>query len=152
MPQLSKSEYNQVKILQEVFRNALPLLEGVVEKQESLTTPKRAKRRKTKREKMAEIQAKILTSRKPKKSVMNKLDFAASLTELGSYGVAGTSDCFKYGSTWGCNIDCPVFQGGGCECEDSEAFYRMLINSDCSEEEFSKYLELYPSLSEYSNL
>ena len=47
----------------------------------------------------------------------NKIDFAYTLNELND-GIAKTGDeCFNYGITWGCDMDCPVFQRGECELQ-----------------------------------
>lgn len=31
----------------------------------------------------------------------------------------GMSDCYRYGMTWGCDIDCPVLQSGKCELKNA---------------------------------
>ena len=47
----------------------------------------------------------------------NKMDFADTITEmdLGAMAASVMSDCEKFGMTWGCRSDCPVFQRGQCK-------------------------------------
>lgn len=47
----------------------------------------------------------------------NKMSFANTINEMGSFGVKGASECHNFGSTWGCRPDCPVFERG--ECKDA---------------------------------
>lgn len=51
----------------------------------------------------------------------DKMGFATILAECGSNGVVGMSECEKYGMCWGCDEDCPVYQRGECQNEDTLA-------------------------------
>jgi len=67
---------------------------------------------------------------------MSKIDFANTITELDS-GLQKTSDeCFKYGITWGCDIDCPVLQRGECELKESDNkdLYQEFLNEQRNHE------------------
>jgi hypothetical protein len=73
-----------------------------------------------------------------------KASFANTINELGSFGVVGASECHNFGSTWGCRIDCPVFERG--ECKD--VYFdniKMFIkdNEFMDEEDFSNVMKLY---------
>lgn len=56
----------------------------------------------------------------------NKMIFADTITEmdLGAMASSVMSDCEKFGMTWGCRPDCPVFQSGECNLffENIETF------------------------------
>jgi hypothetical protein len=48
-----------------------------------------------------------------------KTEFANALQERS--GLQKTNNqCFIYGITWGCDIDCPVLKEGNCELKDNE--------------------------------
>jgi len=52
----------------------------------------------------------------------HKKNLANTITEI-NLGVMASSvmnDCYKYGMTWGCDIDCPVLQDGKCELKNYE--------------------------------
>lgn len=49
----------------------------------------------------------------------NKQDFANEIS-IHSGHMKTSNECFNYGITWGCTIDCPVLQRGECELKDSE--------------------------------
>lgn len=53
-----------------------------------------------------------------------KMMFAEALTENDSRSGHFENECFKFGSTWGCRPDCPVFERGECEmqAENEEMF------------------------------
>ena len=52
----------------------------------------------------------------------DKMNFANTITEidLGSMSSSVMNDCYKYGMTWGCDINCPVLQSGKCELKDDD--------------------------------
>lgn len=47
----------------------------------------------------------------------DKIGFANTLAETGSRAFLGMTECEKYGMTWGCDEDCPVYQRGECKNE-----------------------------------
>lgn len=47
----------------------------------------------------------------------DKIGFANALAETGSHAFLGMSECERYGMTWGCDEDCPVYQRGECKNE-----------------------------------
>lgn len=73
-----------------------------------------------------------------------KASFANTINELGSFGVVGASECHNYGSTWGCDIGCPVFARGECKDVYFENI-KMFIkdNEFMDEEDFLNVMNLY---------
>jgi len=47
-----------------------------------------------------------------------KAEFANTIQHLS--GMPPMSDCFNYGMTWGCDIDCPVLRRHECELKDTD--------------------------------
>lgn len=47
----------------------------------------------------------------------DKIAFANTLADTVFIGM---NACYRYGMTWGCDIDCPVLQAGECELKDSD--------------------------------
>lgn len=73
-----------------------------------------------------------------------KASFANTINELGSFRVVGASECHNYGSTWGCDIRCPVFVRGDCKdvyFDNIKTFIKD--NSFMSEEDFFNVMKLY---------
>lgn len=60
-----------------------------------------------------------------------RMMFAEALAEIDNGSPRGTSECYQFGSTWGCRPDCPVFQRGECElqAENEEMFVKEEINN-----------------------
>lgn len=48
-----------------------------------------------------------------------KIEFANTLAETDSHAFLGMTECEKYGMTWGCDENCPVYQRGECKNEDT---------------------------------
>lgn len=50
--------------------------------------------------------------------------FANTLDDLDQRSGHMGDECFRYGSTWGCQPDCPIFARGECELqkENEEMF------------------------------
>ena len=44
--------------------------------------------------------------------------FAETLYELGCDGNHMANECERFGMTWGCKPDCPVFERGECEMQE----------------------------------
>lgn len=82
---------------------------------------------------------------------MEKVAFASTLNDHDNEMPKGRSECFDYGSWYGCNCDCPVFQRGECECEDPEAFAAMIDDECLNKEDKKRYYKLYPQLLKYKN-
>ena len=42
------------------------------------------------------------------------------------------SDCYKYGMTYGCDVDCPVLKSGNCELQDTDnkELYKEAIKNE----------------------
>lgn len=51
--------------------------------------------------------------------------FAYSLADMNtSHATLFENECEKFGMTWGCKQDCPVFERGECELqEENEEFF-----------------------------
>lgn len=51
--------------------------------------------------------------------------FADTINELDSHSGHMESECERFGMTWGCRPDCPVFERGECELqkENEEKFF-----------------------------
>ena len=47
-----------------------------------------------------------------------KQSFANTLAELGGSGAKYGNECERFGMTWGCRPDCPVFERGECEQQE----------------------------------
>lgn len=45
----------------------------------------------------------------------NKMKLAEAIIENDNNMPKGLSECEKYGMTWGCDNECPVFQRGECD-------------------------------------
>ena len=45
-------------------------------------------------------------------------EFAETLYELGCDGNHMANECKRFGMTWGCKSDCPVFERGMCELQE----------------------------------
>lgn len=48
----------------------------------------------------------------------DKTMLAFTLSELGSNSYLSMSECEKFGMTFGCREDCPVFERGECELQE----------------------------------
>jgi len=60
-----------------------------------------------------------------------KMMLAEILTENDNHSGHFESECFKFGSTWGCRIDCPVFERGECEMqEENEELFANKAEGD----------------------
>lgn len=54
----------------------------------------------------------------------NRELFANTIADLGSYATHFENECERFGMTWGCKPDCPVFERGECELqEENEKFF-----------------------------
>ena len=55
----------------------------------------------------------------------NRYLFAETVSGLDNRSGYIETECEKFGSTWGCKPDCPVFERGECELqeENEEKFY-----------------------------
>lgn len=76
----------------------------------------------------------------------NKINFANTILELGDNAFLTTDECFKYGNTWGCDLDCPVFSKGECKIEDIDAFKKMVLESNLESSELNNVYNMYPKL------
>jgi hypothetical protein len=65
---------------------------------------------------------------------MGKLEFAKAITEqdLGVTASSVMSDCYKYGMTYGCDVECPVLKSGNCELQDTDnkELYKEAIKNE----------------------
>lgn len=48
-------------------------------------------------------------------NISSKFDFAKTVNDLDSHLPKGRSDCFDYGSWYGCDGGCPQLQRGECD-------------------------------------
>lgn len=57
----------------------------------------------------------------------NRNLFTETITDLDNRSGHMESECERFGSTWGCNPDCPVFERGECELqeENEEKFSKL---------------------------
>ena len=44
--------------------------------------------------------------------------FANTLADMGSHATHFENECERFGMTWGCKPDCPVFERGECELQE----------------------------------
>lgn len=49
----------------------------------------------------------------------DKAAFANTINTFGEHAALIMSECERYGITWGCDEDCPVYLRGECRNEDS---------------------------------
>ena len=47
----------------------------------------------------------------------SKVEFSNTLADSVFLGM---NECYRYGMTWGCDIDCPVLRSGKCEFRHNE--------------------------------
>ncbi len=75
----------------------------------------------------------------------NKMIFADTITEmdLGAMASSVMSDCEKFGMTWGCRSDCPVFQSGKCKDVFFENIETFTKDGDFDEDDFIEILSKY---------
>ena len=57
----------------------------------------------------------------------NRNLFTEIINNLGNHSGHMESECEKFGFTWGCKPDCPVFERGECELqeENEEKFLKL---------------------------
>jgi len=60
------------------------------------------------------------------KLMSNRALLANTLANIGSHATHFGNECERFGMTWGCKPDCPVFERGECELqeENEEMFIR----------------------------
>ena len=71
------------------------------------------------------------------------------ISVLNGHLPAGMTECEKYGMTYGCDGECPVFIAGECKLvdEDPEGFRKAIKETDgFSNWEISELNEVYPQL------
>ena len=63
---------------------------------------------------------------------MSDMNFARTITDidLGVTASGAMNDCYKFGMTYGCTVDCPVLKAGECELQDSDnkELYEQALN------------------------
>jgi hypothetical protein len=59
-----------------------------------------------------------------------KSSFAHTINSLS--GMPPMSECYNYGMTWGCDLDCPVLARHECELKDAEnkELYQEFLTSN----------------------
>ena len=75
---------------------------------------------------------------------MGREGFANEMAEAGGY-VHTSNECEKFGMTWGCRGDCPVFSRGDCKipCESRDD----ILNTDRFDNfTFEELNTMYPDL------
>ena len=57
----------------------------------------------------------------------NKQDFSSTIISLDNgLSFSSMTDCERYGITWGCDEDCPIYQEGKCELQkENEKQFRL---------------------------
>ena len=60
----------------------------------------------------------------------HKATFANELSEWSPSGLYNGDTCFRYGITWGCDGDCPIFHDGDCKMDDIDALREMIMTTD----------------------
>ena len=48
--------------------------------------------------------------------------FANTMAELGGYSPMA-NECERFGMTWGCREDCPVYERGECEIQEENKLF-----------------------------
>lgn len=52
--------------------------------------------------------------------------FANEINMIGSNANLSANDCERFGMTWGCRSNCPVFEKGECQIqEENEHFFKL---------------------------
>lgn len=76
-----------------------------------------------------------------------KAEFANTINTIGDTANLSANECERYGMTWGCDGDCPVFRRGGCKMEDVHAMRDTILKTDRFDSfDFYELNELYPQL------
>ena len=59
-------------------------------------------------------------------------ELVKSNSVLGVTASSVMSDCYKYGMTYGCDVDCPVLKSGNCELQDTDnkELYKEAIKNE----------------------
>ena len=80
----------------------------------------------------------------------HSIEFASTLNDLDNYLPMSRSECFDFGSWYGCRTDCPVFMRGECHLAKKEDFKSMaeMVNNckDVSEYDIKDIKKHYPNL------
>ena len=74
--------------------------------------------------------------------ISDKAKFAYTLCDIDSGVPLIANECERYGMTWGCDTDCPVFSRGECKTEDIDVFKDMIKDED----DYEDIIKMYPQL------
>jgi hypothetical protein len=74
-----------------------------------------------------------------------KMMFADTITEmdLGAMASSVMSDCEKFGMTWGCRSDCPIFKAGKCKEVFFENIETFTKDGEFDEDGFIDTIAMY---------
>ncbi len=69
---------------------------------------------------------------------MDKMGFANSVCSMdNNLSYSNMTECERYGITWGCDKDCPVFQRGECELQkENEEIFKKRLGGALSEKKY----------------
>jgi hypothetical protein len=77
----------------------------------------------------------------------NKSMFANTINGIGDHANLSANECERYGMTWGCDGDCPVFSRGDCKIEDIPAMRDSILNTNRFDDyDIDELNKLYPKL------
>jgi len=77
--------------------------------------------------------------------MINRTVFANSLNDLGKNGNLSANECERFGITWGCKPDCPVFANGDCKDCYYENIDMFIAHNEIDKTEANELIELYDS-------
>lgn len=59
-------------------------------------------------------------------------EWANTINTIGDHACLLGSECDRFGITWGCRPDCPVFERGECEIQEENEKYFQENNKEAS--------------------
>ena len=71
--------------------------------------------------------------------------FANTINEIGQHANLSANECEKFGMTWGCKTDCPVFERGECKDSFAENLAMFIKDNEYCKEEAMIDIEKYKS-------
>lgn len=75
----------------------------------------------------------------------NRSLFADTTYYFGCDGNFSANECERFGMTWGCKPDCPVFERGDCKDVAYENIEMFIAHDEIDKEEAIELIELYNS-------
>lgn len=73
----------------------------------------------------------------------NRTMFANAISELGSSSNLSANECERFGMTWGCQPDCPVFERGDCKIGLENLGDKRFLGEIGDEETIEDFKKIY---------